>query len=273
MSTRLGTLALERSLRLGSAAAVTLPALSACAVGSAGSGRHPRQRPPRRQRRPWRLLLRWRRSSLRRRPRRRRERRHRAMCRRPRRAARRRCPRPRRRRRRKARRRARHPRTAPPARRCCPPVFRFAERTSSTTSPSRRRRRLRAHRAAAAAACGRGGRCPGGRSGYLAQLDPRQGCEESEGRGSGTRGGRAGGRARSRACRHHRFRRFPRSGNEAHRRGLAAAAVRSGLPQKPLVLSVDRRKLQSAPEYNSNKPRVLMPPAAPDASDTGQTQK
>jgi hypothetical protein len=40
---------------------------------------------------------------------------------------------------------------------------------------------------------------------------------------------------------------------------------------KPLILSVDRQKLQSAPEYNSNKPRVLMPPAAPDAPHTGQT--
>jgi len=43
---------------------------------------------------------------------------------------------------------------------------------------------------------------------------------------------------------------------------------------KPLILSVDRQKLQSAPEYNSNKPRVLMPPAAPDdAPDAGQTTK
>jgi hypothetical protein len=43
---------------------------------------------------------------------------------------------------------------------------------------------------------------------------------------------------------------------------------------KPLILSVDRQKLQSAPEYNSNKPRVLIPPAAPDdAPDTGQTKK
>ena len=42
---------------------------------------------------------------------------------------------------------------------------------------------------------------------------------------------------------------------------------------KPLILSVDRQKLQSAPEYNSNKPRVLMPPAAPDAPDAGQTKK
>jgi PRC-barrel domain len=41
---------------------------------------------------------------------------------------------------------------------------------------------------------------------------------------------------------------------------------------KPLILSVDRQKLQSAPEYNSNKPRVLMPPAAPDAPDAGQTK-
>jgi PRC-barrel domain len=40
---------------------------------------------------------------------------------------------------------------------------------------------------------------------------------------------------------------------------------------KPLILSVDRQKLQSAPEYNSNKPRVLMPPAAPDAPDAGKT--
>jgi hypothetical protein len=42
---------------------------------------------------------------------------------------------------------------------------------------------------------------------------------------------------------------------------------------KPLILSVDRQKLQSAPEYNSNKPRVLMPPAAPDAPDAGQATK
>jgi len=42
---------------------------------------------------------------------------------------------------------------------------------------------------------------------------------------------------------------------------------------KPLILSVDRQKLQSAPEYNPNKPRVLMPPAAPDAPDAGQTKK
>jgi hypothetical protein len=42
---------------------------------------------------------------------------------------------------------------------------------------------------------------------------------------------------------------------------------------KPLILSVDRQKLQSAPEYNSNKPRVLMPPAAPDAPGTGQTKE
>ncbi len=43
---------------------------------------------------------------------------------------------------------------------------------------------------------------------------------------------------------------------------------------KPLILSVDRQKLQSAPEYNSNKPRVLMPPAAPDdGPDAGQTKE
>jgi hypothetical protein len=42
---------------------------------------------------------------------------------------------------------------------------------------------------------------------------------------------------------------------------------------KPLILSVDRKKLQSAPEYNSTKPRVLMPPAATDAADAGQTKK
>jgi hypothetical protein len=42
---------------------------------------------------------------------------------------------------------------------------------------------------------------------------------------------------------------------------------------KPLILSVDRQKLQSAPEYNSSKPRVLMPPAAPDAATAGQTTK
>lgn len=46
-----------------------------------------------------------------------------------------------------------------------------------------------------------------------------------------------------------------------------------GSHDKPLVLSVDRQKLQSAPEYNSNRPRVLMPPAATDAADAGQTQK
>jgi hypothetical protein len=42
---------------------------------------------------------------------------------------------------------------------------------------------------------------------------------------------------------------------------------------KPLILSVDRQKLQSAPEYNTNKPRVLMPPAAPDVPDAGQATK
>jgi hypothetical protein len=42
---------------------------------------------------------------------------------------------------------------------------------------------------------------------------------------------------------------------------------------KPLILSVDRQKLQSAPEYNPNKPRVLVPPAAPDVSDAGQPKK
>jgi hypothetical protein len=42
---------------------------------------------------------------------------------------------------------------------------------------------------------------------------------------------------------------------------------------KPVILSVDRQKLQSAPEYNSKTPRVLMPPAAPDAADAGQTKK
>ena len=42
---------------------------------------------------------------------------------------------------------------------------------------------------------------------------------------------------------------------------------------KPLILSVDRQKLQSAPEYNSNKPLVLMPPPAPDAPHAGQTTK
>jgi hypothetical protein len=44
-------------------------------------------------------------------------------------------------------------------------------------------------------------------------------------------------------------------------------------PDKPLILSVDRQKLKSAPEYNSNKPQVLVPPAAPDAPDAGQTKK
>jgi hypothetical protein len=42
---------------------------------------------------------------------------------------------------------------------------------------------------------------------------------------------------------------------------------------KPLIMSVDRQKLQSAPEYNPNKPRVLVPPAAPDVPDAGQTKK
>jgi sporulation protein YlmC with PRC-barrel domain len=42
---------------------------------------------------------------------------------------------------------------------------------------------------------------------------------------------------------------------------------------KPLVLSVDREKLQAAPEYNSNKPQALMPPAASDAPDAGQATK
>jgi hypothetical protein len=42
---------------------------------------------------------------------------------------------------------------------------------------------------------------------------------------------------------------------------------------KPLILSVDRQKLQSAPEYNSKRLRVLMPPAAPDVNDAGQTKK
>jgi hypothetical protein len=42
---------------------------------------------------------------------------------------------------------------------------------------------------------------------------------------------------------------------------------------KPLILSVDRQKLQSAPEYNSKTLRVLMPPAAPDAPDAGQAKK
>jgi len=42
---------------------------------------------------------------------------------------------------------------------------------------------------------------------------------------------------------------------------------------KPLILSVDRQKLQSAPEYNSKMLRVLMPPAAPDANDASQTKR
>lgn len=42
---------------------------------------------------------------------------------------------------------------------------------------------------------------------------------------------------------------------------------------KSLILSMTRQKLQSAPEYKeSNSPRVLMPPAAPDATDNGQTK-
>ena len=46
-----------------------------------------------------------------------------------------------------------------------------------------------------------------------------------------------------------------------------------GSRDKPLVLIVDKKKLQSAPEYNSNRPRVLMPPAATDASAADQTKK
>ncbi len=42
---------------------------------------------------------------------------------------------------------------------------------------------------------------------------------------------------------------------------------------KPLILAVDRQKLQSAPEYTANKPQVLMPPAAPDAPNAAQTKK
>jgi hypothetical protein len=42
---------------------------------------------------------------------------------------------------------------------------------------------------------------------------------------------------------------------------------------KPLILAVDRQKLQSAPEYHANKPQVLVPPAAPDAPDAAQTKK
>jgi sporulation protein YlmC with PRC-barrel domain len=45
---------------------------------------------------------------------------------------------------------------------------------------------------------------------------------------------------------------------------------------KPLMLTVTRQKLQSAPEYkDSTSPRVLMPPAAAsqDAADTGETKK
>lgn len=43
---------------------------------------------------------------------------------------------------------------------------------------------------------------------------------------------------------------------------------------KPLMLTVTREKLQSAPEYkDSNSPRVLMPPAeAPDAAGAGTTK-
>lgn len=39
-----------------------------------------------------------------------------------------------------------------------------------------------------------------------------------------------------------------------------------------LILSVSREKLQSAPEYKSNSPRVLMPPAARDATDPDQAR-
>ncbi len=45
---------------------------------------------------------------------------------------------------------------------------------------------------------------------------------------------------------------------------------------KTLMLSVTRKKLQSAPEYkDSTSPRVLMPPAAAtqDAADTGETKQ
>ncbi len=42
---------------------------------------------------------------------------------------------------------------------------------------------------------------------------------------------------------------------------------------KSPVLSLNRQQLQSAPEYKDSKsPRVLMPPAAPDATDPGQTK-
>jgi hypothetical protein len=41
----------------------------------------------------------------------------------------------------------------------------------------------------------------------------------------------------------------------------------------PLILSVDRQKLQSAPEYNTNRPQVLLPPAATHAADAGQGSK
>jgi sporulation protein YlmC with PRC-barrel domain len=42
---------------------------------------------------------------------------------------------------------------------------------------------------------------------------------------------------------------------------------------KPLILAVDRQKLQSAPEYTAKKPQLLLPPAAPDAPDAAQLQK
>ena len=43
--------------------------------------------------------------------------------------------------------------------------------------------------------------------------------------------------------------------------------------EKSLILSMTRQKLQSAPEYKeSNSPRVLMPPAPPDAANSGQTK-
>ena len=43
---------------------------------------------------------------------------------------------------------------------------------------------------------------------------------------------------------------------------------------RSVTLSVTREKLQSAPEYkDSNNPRVLMPPAPPDAAESGQTTR
>lgn len=49
-----------------------------------------------------------------------------------------------------------------------------------------------------------------------------------------------------------------------------------GAGDKPLILSLSREKLQSAPEYkDATRPKVLMPPAAapPDAANAAETKK